>query len=428
MESEQYRIILSGKALDGWDLNNAKTALSKLFKGDANKAEKLLSGRPTRLNKVLNAQAAKQYKLRFEQAGVLCGVEKIKANTPSPQNLSDISLIQPAPQQQATADNPLGLSLEPIATQQSEATQAASSLPDGCMQCPKCNEVQPQADECQSCGIIISKFTASTYMTQPATNDHSDDEDATIEQQLTWFVRDNTTYYAPKFSDFSLSGGSLASSWNWAAFFLPIPWFFHRKMYLQTAVVALLPTLVLLFSWGLSFFIQLIISITSGLLGNSIYYLHAKSVINKLETEGDADRGTLEDRGGTHSMGITILATILIGIALSFINTTVMFNSDEFAEYAEITKSLQNGDIDMNKPGMEKLVMLDTTLKLIQLGGSPYPKDRNELIRKLKISKDKLVDKWGNPIQYQLEGKHYTLRSAGPDKKLNTSDDLVIGP
>jgi len=39
------------------------------------------------------------------------------------------------------------------------------------------------------------------------------------------------------------------------------------------------------------------------------------------------------------------------------------------------------------------------------------------------------LDPWHNPYQYQGERAHFTLRSAGPDGKLNTSDDVVLsGP
>jgi Type II secretion system (T2SS), protein G len=36
------------------------------------------------------------------------------------------------------------------------------------------------------------------------------------------------------------------------------------------------------------------------------------------------------------------------------------------------------------------------------------------------------LDPWHNPYQYQGERTHFTLRSAGPDGKLNTADDVVL--
>lgn len=34
-------------------------------------------------------------------------------------------------------------------------------------------------------------------------------------------------------------------------------------------------------------------------------------------------------------------------------------------------------------------------------------------------------DSWGTPIDYQRDGTTFKLRSAGPDRKLNTADDIT---
>jgi Type II secretion system (T2SS), protein G len=36
-----------------------------------------------------------------------------------------------------------------------------------------------------------------------------------------------------------------------------------------------------------------------------------------------------------------------------------------------------------------------------------------------------LLDSWGTPFDYQRDGTTFKLRSAGPDLKLNTSDDII---
>ncbi|HSE31226.1 MAG TPA: type II secretion system protein GspG [Pyrinomonadaceae bacterium] len=36
------------------------------------------------------------------------------------------------------------------------------------------------------------------------------------------------------------------------------------------------------------------------------------------------------------------------------------------------------------------------------------------------------LDPWNNPYQYEGETNHFTLRSAGPDGKMNTGDDVVL--
>jgi|GEM_PF-2541050 len=38
---------------------------------------------------------------------------------------------------------------------------------------------------------------------------------------------------------------------------------------------------------------------------------------------------------------------------------------------------------------------------------------------------DVLIDSWGIPFNYQRDGATFKLRSAGPDMKLNTADDIT---
>lgn len=37
---------------------------------------------------------------------------------------------------------------------------------------------------------------------------------------------------------------------------------------------------------------------------------------------------------------------------------------------------------------------------------------------------DELLDIWGTPFDYQVEGETFKIKSAGPDRTLNTSDDI----
>ena len=36
-----------------------------------------------------------------------------------------------------------------------------------------------------------------------------------------------------------------------------------------------------------------------------------------------------------------------------------------------------------------------------------------------------LKDAWGNPFEYKVNGRNFTIRSAGPDGKMNTEDDIT---
>jgi len=43
------------------------------------------------------------------------------------------------------------------------------------------------------------------------------------------------------------------------------------------------------------------------------------------------------------------------------------------------------------------------------------------------LEKECLLDQWGEPIGYVLEGRKYVIWSTGPDKRMGTADDIITG-
>ena len=41
------------------------------------------------------------------------------------------------------------------------------------------------------------------------------------------------------------------------------------------------------------------------------------------------------------------------------------------------------------------------------------------------LKSNDVIDAWGNPFEYKVDGKKYTIRSAGPDGQMNTEDDIT---
>ena len=50
-------------------------------------------------------------------------------------------------------------------------------------------------------------------------------------------------------------------------------------------------------------------------------------------------------------------------------------------------------------------------------GALPSEEEGNRLIEEFE-------DAWGNTLIYELDGDHYVIRSAGPDGKFGTADDI----
>jgi len=59
------------------------------------------------------------------------------------------------------------------------------------------------------------------------------------------------------------------------------------------------------------------------------------------------------------------------------------------------------------------------------------PVGLNELTRRTKgrtytlLKKEEIVDRWGKEFEYKTDGKTFSVRSSGPDKKMGTKDDIT---
>ena len=52
----------------------------------------------------------------------------------------------------------------------------------------------------------------------------------------------------------------------------------------------------------------------------------------------------------------------------------------------------------------------------------------NEYMKKdAPLRKEDLIDRWGEPIQYETDGRWYIIRSSGRDKVMGTADDIIMG-
>ena len=125
MQEDRYQIVLSGRVLPGRDSGHAVAALARLFKLPESRVQSLLSGNPTRLEKIFSQQQAERLRSRLESHGIDCRLQAAGVKQP---------------RQTAEA---VGLSVQ-ISR----------------MQCPKCGREQPEADVCSQCGIVIHKFVA----------------------------------------------------------------------------------------------------------------------------------------------------------------------------------------------------------------------------------------------------------------------------
>ncbi|MGG1679711.1 DUF2628 domain-containing protein [Neobacillus sp. NRS-1170] len=120
-------------------------------------------------------------------------------------------------------------------------------------------------------------------------------------------VQINTSYYDSKWG--SAQNPAKKNTWNWVAFFFPLFWLAHRKMYKWFLVFGLIGTLKLLpqhFSdnpiWGyINTPYYLVIAIIVGWFGNRWYYNHTSQVLKQAKALPESQKDAyLQKKGGTN--------------------------------------------------------------------------------------------------------------------------------
>jgi len=131
MSADQYRIIFDGELMPGVSPDAVKSNLTRLFKCDAGKVERLFGHGSVYIKRDLSAPEADRYLQALQRAGVQARKEA-EATKGITLTIADHSTVLPTS--------------APFVTEQ--------------MACPKCGHAQPAAIECCSCGVVIQKYLA----------------------------------------------------------------------------------------------------------------------------------------------------------------------------------------------------------------------------------------------------------------------------
>jgi hypothetical protein len=179
--------------------------------------------------------------------------------------------------------------------------------------CPECGkEITQLSKFCPHCGHSLEKF-ASQSKSDASLQILVDEDDFNA------FIGNNAGYYTHEFKKFDAGGRDVFSAtWNWAAFWGGFGWMLYRKMYMW-AIIA--------FALMLMPYLGLAAWIAFGIVGNYLYYQHAKAKILDIKTlhpTGEIS-AALSQIGGVHRW-LPIAATILtILIFLSFVALVFWF-------------------------------------------------------------------------------------------------------
>jgi hypothetical protein len=178
------------------------------------------------------------------------------------------------------------------------------------MICPYCKEtILEGAIKCRHCGSVLNVNT---------TTNKTDDTSGMSADEIRVFVGPNAHYYAQTFSNFSRAGTEkFCMTWNWSCFGFTFLWLLYRKMYVQSLL-----TFIVFWIPGLN----IILHIFAGIIGNYLYYLHAKEKIMGIRAAQSTPylKPALQDVGGVNKWVIT--AGILIGIIITIL-ITIFFST-----------------------------------------------------------------------------------------------------
>lgn len=151
MAEQVYRVVFEGQVEEGRDPVVVRTQLAALGLLNAEEPGKVLPGKPVVLESGLSKDQALHYAHALAATGARCRLVPCPATgaAPAASTSSDpvMAAIEPGWSPEPATPLPLATAVEPIP---SEA--------DKMMTCPKCGFEQEESEECQACGIIVTKF------------------------------------------------------------------------------------------------------------------------------------------------------------------------------------------------------------------------------------------------------------------------------
>ena len=145
-ESDTYNVVLCGDILTGFEVTKVVAAFAQMFKLSPEKASSMVGSRVV-IKKEVELRVAESYQQKLAGIGIDVKLEKLGA-------VDELSL-EPMQQRVLSADG-------------SEQHMVEA----GQMICPKCNFLQPKAEECTNCGVYIHKVIGlQNEHEDPSSND-----------------------------------------------------------------------------------------------------------------------------------------------------------------------------------------------------------------------------------------------------------------
>ncbi len=307
--SGNYKVVLNGKIIPGWEKQEVMENLARVFKTDPQKTARLISGQPTVVKKGVSKDQAQALQRILENAGADCEVAGAETGTAPP----------PAPGTARAAAPRTGIPTPPAV--------------GGIFSCPRCGQTQAKGQECIQCGIIFNKLEETSGPAGAAADAPS--PKSTFQDDLYAFIDRNQRRYMHKFARFREAGDDFSMTWNWATFFLGAWWLLYRKLYLWALIVIVV---------GFVPIVNVLAHIALSICGNYIYYRHARKKIREIRAEdltGNIE-GRLSKAGGVSWIPpiAAFVLILMIGFSIA-IPTYLAFQKNEMTVVIDEAALLQ---------------------------------------------------------------------------------------
>ena len=117
--------------------------------------------------------------------------------------------------------------------------------------------------------------------------------------------------------------------------------------------------------------------------------------------------------------GFTLVELLLVITILGILGTVVVMNFGDVGGDARKETTRQS------------IAAIDQAVTVYNVKVGKMPKDISDLTKGINDDEEGLLksnninDAWGNPFELKVDGRKYTIRSAGPDGQMNTEDDIT---
>jgi len=482
MESQRYRVVLTGDLQPGYSLEAAVSHLAEVFQTPESSLRSIFDGTERPIDQTFSAEDALELQAKLDRVGVRSRIDR--GSSVNVELKLRSGAVAPAPEK-----------TPPVSSPSPDRTNQA-----GMMRCPACGHRQLVSNQCESCGIFFSAYNrnpeeemrrAASLKAEHANQQHAADASAsprsTVSPQADWgnewvdnedevelgeqhylalFFGPPPQHYLDVCSRY-LSGPRtrFRLGWNWGAFFSPFVWSLYRKMWGWSLVIfvteILLPVLLIVLGSYKEGSSQLVSVGYAVLLANRLFwpalanYLYCRFARNTLKrmhmlSPNYATEIDIATAGGVSSS--SVFAGLAVATVMSVFVWSVVDSMHESNHSAQQQRILETAEgvfsartpVSADRPNIpaqgaeqppeNKWVSTRRILRSLaqnvnawlaeRPGTEPSQVSLFQLQEDLSLQSQAFLDAWNGEVQYIPDNEGYRLISAGPDRLFGTVDDI----